>query len=253
VEASRLRVSETIAAMLRLIGLVVSIGLADSLNPGTIAPAMYLATGDGARARVTEFTVGVFVVYFLGGALIALGPGQLLLSLIQRPSRDTRHWLEIAIGAALVAGACALWAFRRRLAARELPAFTREGRSSALLGATITAFELPTAFPYFAAITAIVGSGIGAPRQLMLLLLFNICFVAPLVVMVATLSVAGARADALMLRARQFLERRWPVVLAVLLLLAGVLAVLLGATGLAGQGHGRFGRFARHFRHILTP
>ena len=30
--------------MLRLIGLMISIGFADSLNPSTIAPAMYLAT-----------------------------------------------------------------------------------------------------------------------------------------------------------------------------------------------------------------
>ena len=37
--------------MLRLIGLVISIGLADSLNPTTIAPALYLATGQGRRAR----------------------------------------------------------------------------------------------------------------------------------------------------------------------------------------------------------
>ena len=31
--------------MLRLIGLAVSIGLADSMNPSTIAPALYLAIG----------------------------------------------------------------------------------------------------------------------------------------------------------------------------------------------------------------
>ena len=239
--------------MLRLIGLVVSIGLADSLNPGTIAPAMYLATGPRARARVTEFTLGVFAVYFIGGALIALGPGRLLLSLIRRPSHDARHWLEIVIGVGLIAAAWVLWAFRQRLAERELPAFTRAGRSSAWLGATITAFELPTAFPYFAAIAAIVGSGLGAPRQLALLLLFNLCFILPLVAMVATLSVAGERGDALLLRAREFLERQWPVVLATLMLLAGVLAVLFGATGLAGTGHGRFGRFARHLRHIIKP
>ena len=41
--------------MLRLIGVVVSIGLADSLNPTTIAPALYLASGEHARARVTEY------------------------------------------------------------------------------------------------------------------------------------------------------------------------------------------------------
>jgi cytochrome c biogenesis protein CcdA len=239
--------------MTRLMGLIVSIGLADSLNPGTIAPAMYLATGERARARVTEFTLGVFAVYFGGGALIALGPGQLLLSLLRRPSRAAHHWLEIVIGVSLILAACALWHYRDRLAEREMPAFSREGRSSALLGATITAVELPTAFPYFAAIAAIIGSGLGAPRQLLLLLLFNLCFLLPLLAMIGTLSFAGERADALLNRARRFLERRWPVVLGTLLLIAGVFGVLLGATGLASQGHGRFGRLARHVRHILSP
>ena len=37
---------EECAAMIRLIGLCISIGLADSLNPSTIAVALYLATGE---------------------------------------------------------------------------------------------------------------------------------------------------------------------------------------------------------------
>ena len=56
--------------MLRLIGIVISIGLADSLNPTTIGPALYVATGERARERVAEFTLAVFAVYFLGGAAI---------------------------------------------------------------------------------------------------------------------------------------------------------------------------------------
>ena len=35
--------------MLRLIGVVISVGLADSLNPSTVGPALYIAT---ARQRV---------------------------------------------------------------------------------------------------------------------------------------------------------------------------------------------------------
>jgi len=83
--------------MLRLIGLVVSIGLADSLNPTTIAPAMYLATGERPRRQVTEFTLGVIVVYLAGGILIALGPGQLLLSLVPKPDAEDRHVIEIVV------------------------------------------------------------------------------------------------------------------------------------------------------------
>src|SRR2546421_6895079 len=184
-----------IAPMVRLIGVVVSIGLADSLNPTTIAPALYLAAGEHPRARVIEFTVAVFLVYFVGGALVALGPGQLLLSLVPKPDQEDRNVLEVIAGAAIILAAVLLWRNRARLRDRTPTRFNPERKSSALLSATITAVELPTAFPYFAAIAAIVGSGLDPVRQLILLVLFNVCFVLPLLGVVATLWLAGDRAD----------------------------------------------------------
>ena len=239
--------------MLRLIGLAVSIGLADSLNPTTIAPALYLASGDRARANVTEFTLAVFAVFFVGGAVIALGPGQLLLSLVPKPSRDARHIIEVVVGVAMLFAAVMLWRHRDRLSERRLPQPKGESRSSALLGATISAVELPTAFPYFAVIAAIVGSGIDPARQLLVLLLFNVCFVAPLLGIMATLTFAGRHADRLLAIGRNFLQRYWPVLLSGLMLLAGLFVVLLGVTGLTSSGHGRFNRFMRHFRQVLHP
>jgi cytochrome c biogenesis protein CcdA len=239
--------------MLRLIGLVVSIGIADSLNPTTIAPALYLASGERARERVTEFTLGVFVVYLVGGAAIALGPGQLILSLVPKPDAEDRHVLEVIAGAAMLIAAAVLWYHRNRLAKRELPDIGAESRSSAILGATITAVELPTAFPYFAVIAAIVGSGLGTAHQLFLLVLFNVCFILPLIGIVGTLTFAGEHAERLLSIGRSFLQRHWPKVLSGLLLLAGVFVILLGVTGLAGHSHSRFGRFMRRFRHILHP
>jgi cytochrome c biogenesis protein CcdA len=239
--------------MLRLIGLVISIGLADSLNPTTIAPALYLATGEHARIRVAEFTFGVFVVYLLGGAAILLGPGQLLLALVPKPDAEDRHVLEIIAGTAMLTAAMLLWRHRDRLAQREPPGVDAKGKSSAILGATITAVELPTAFPYFAAIAAIVGSGLGPARQLTLLLLFNLCFVLPLLGIVGTLWFAGDHAERMLAAGRDFLQRHWPAVLAGLALIAGVFVVLLGVTGLTSTGHGRLGRFMRHFRRLLHP
>jgi cytochrome c biogenesis protein CcdA len=239
--------------MLRLIGLAVSIGLADSLNPTTIAPALYLASGDRARANVTEFTLGVFAVFFIGGAAIALGPGQLLLSLVPKPNRDARHIIEVVVGVAMLCAAALLWRHRDRLSERRLPQPKGETRSSALLGATISAVELPTAFPYFAVIAATVGSGIDPARQLIVLLVFNVCFVAPLLGIMATLTFAGRHADRLLAIGRNFLQRYWPVLLSGLMLLAGLFVVLLGVTGLTGSGRGRFGLFMRHFRQVLHP
>lgn len=240
--------------MLRLIGLVVSIGIADSLNPSTIAPALYLASADRAKSRVIEFTGAVFGVYLLGGIVIALGPGQLLLSLVPHPGRHLSYVLEVVAGVAMLTAAAFLWGYRDRLGRRELSAeFTGDRGSSALLGATITAVELPTAFPYFAAIAAIVGSGYDIVRQVMLLVLFNICFIAPLLGIIATLEFAGPNAGRLLTLGREKLEAHWPAVLAILALVAGLFVTALGATGLASLHHNDFGTFARRLRHLLKP
>ncbi len=240
--------------MLRLIGLVISIGIADSVNPTTIGPALYLSSSDGARMKVIEFTGAVFAVYLLGGIAIALGPGQLLLSLTPHPGRHLSYVLEVVAGVAMLTAATFLWGYRDRLGQREMSADIRVDRgSSALLGATITAVELPTAFPYFAAIAAIVGSGYGIVRQVMLLVLFNVCFVAPLLLIAAVLTFAGPDAQRVLASGRAKLEAHWPAVLAGLALVAGVFVTTLGVTGLASLHHNDFGTFSRRLRHFLHP
>jgi cytochrome c biogenesis protein CcdA len=233
--------------MLRLVGIVVSIGLADSLNPSTIAPALYLATSERARDRVAEFTMAVFAVYFLGGAAIGVGAGELIRSLLPHPRHHIGDVIEVAVGVAMVAAAALLWRHRGRLSQRDPPDFDPHGRSSWILGATITAVELPTAFPYFAAIAAIVSADVGATRAIFLLLLFNVCFILPLLGIVATLTFGGTQADRLIATGRGFLQRHWPIVLAGLALVAGAFVILLGVSGLAG----RRARFLRHLHRTL--
>lgn len=64
-----------------------------------------------------------------------------------------------------------------------------------LLAATIIVVELPTAFPYFAAIAAVLGSGVNAACQVLVLALFNLCFVLPLVAILVILLIAGDQAQ----------------------------------------------------------
>lgn len=238
--------------MIRLIGLMISIGLADSLNPTTIAPALYLATTErNPRRQVIQFTGAVFSVYFLGGLAIALGPGELVLALVPTPSRHLKYILEIIAGVAMLTASVFLWSYRRNLADRETPDFTADGRSSAILGATITAVELPTAFPYFAAIAAMVGQGLDVVRQVLLLALFNVCFIAPLLAIIATLTFAGDDAKRVLARGRELLDAHWPEILAVLALIAGAFVTFLGITGLASTQHSDFGEFSRGVRGLL--
>ena len=221
--------------MLRRIGVVISVGLADSLNPSTVGPALYLATVGKRVWRVTQFTIGVFCVNFAVGLVLTIGPGRLLLGLVPHPRGTVRHVIELVAGVVLLAVAVALWRGRRSLARRELPMRSGGGGSALIAGASIAAVELPTAVPYFAVIAGIVASSASLPQEIGLLTLYNVAFVLPLLAIIVVLLVAGDRADPWLEKAGAWLQRRWPVVLATLLLLVGSVLAVLGGTGLVKQ------------------
>src|SRR6476659_9921944 len=88
--------------MLRVLVLVVSIALADALNPGSIVPALYYATTDDGRRRVAVFGAAFFGVNLIAGLILVLGPGQLLLDAISRPSETAKCTVEAVAGAILL-------------------------------------------------------------------------------------------------------------------------------------------------------
>jgi cytochrome c biogenesis protein CcdA len=238
--------------VLRLLGIVVSIGLADSMNPSTIAPGLYLALGERGRSGLIQFTLGVVAVNFVGGAVIALGPGQVILHLVPHPHATARYILETIAGVVLLISAAVLWIKRRSLRRRALPSPSGEGKSAFLLGVTISAVELPTAFPYFAAIAAIIGSGLGTLRQLIALALYNVAFVLPLILMIIVLEFADDKAKQIIESVRDWLQKHWPTLVAALALVAGVFVTLLGVTGLALGQHNTVGRLSRRFRRSIS-
>jgi len=221
--------------MLRRIGVAISVGLADSLNPSTVGPALYLATLNERVWRVTQFTIGVFSVTLAGGLVLTIGPGRLLLGLVPHPQGTVRHVIELVAGVVLLIAAGALWLGRRSLARRELPSRAGGGRSALVAGASIAAIELPTAAPYFAVIAAIVASSASIPEEIGLLLLYNLAFVLPLLAIIVLTAFAGERADPWLKKGGAWLQRRWPVVLAGLLTFVGSVLAILGGSGLLKQ------------------
>ncbi len=90
------------------------------------------------------------------------------------------------------------------------------------------AVELPTAFPYFAVVATVVGSGEGTIRQFVPILLFNLAFVAPLAGIAALRAVAGPGAEQWLTRMRGALDRHAAT------LVVGVTAILASALFVAG-------------------
>jgi cytochrome c biogenesis protein CcdA len=229
---------------------------------------------------VLEFTLGILAVFLLGGALLVLGPGQALLALVPRPSATTRYIIETAAGVVMLIAAGVLWTRRRSLSrkagedrkrreTRGQTANSKHGaggndqdssdggrtqreRSPALLGAGIAAVELPTAFPYFAAIAKIVSSHIGLVRKLLLVAVYDFCFVLPLFGIILVLTVAGDDAAQKLARIRAQFEAHWPAAAAAAALFVGLYVTALGVTGLASNASGRNGRLARRIRHIIA-
>jgi hypothetical protein len=215
----------------QLLGVVVLIALVDSVNPSTIAPALYLAAGEAAVRSLLSFIAGVFVVNLAGGLLILLGPGQALLALIPRPGVELRHLLELCLGVGLVALAAALWLGRKHVARHVARNQGRIDQSSFLVGAGIMALELPTAVPYFAAIAAIVGSGKNVSTQIGLLVIFNTVFVAPLPAILGIHLLARERGQRWLEGLRTYLDERLALLIPALVLVVGVALLVLGTVG----------------------
>ena len=169
------------------------------------------------------------------GLVLTVGPGRLLVGLVPHPQRAVRHVIELVAGIVLLVVAVALWRGRRSLARRELPMRSGNGGSALIAGASIAAIELPTAFPYFAVIAGIVASSATLTQEIGLLALYNVAFVLPLLAIIVLLLLAGERADPWLQKGGAWLQRRWPVVLASLLLLVGSALTVLGGTGLVKQ------------------
>jgi cytochrome c biogenesis protein CcdA len=209
--------------MLAVTAGVVALGIADSINPVTILVALYLASTPEPARRLAAFVAGVFAVYFLGGLLIMLGPGELVahaLDDVKIPGGDAA---ALGGGVALIAVAVALWRRRRRLPGARLPdAFTKPG-SAFVLGAVVTGLDLPTAFPYFGAVALIVAAGVPMFAQLLLLALFNLLYILPLALILAARIVLGTRSRSALARASSGVER----------LAAPLLAAGAGAVGAA--------------------
>ena len=218
--------------MTHLLAIVVGVGLADSVNPTTVAPALYLAGGQHAVRSLGQFLAGFFVTNLAAGVLIALGPGKAIMSALPRPGGHALHLIEIAAGGVLIGAGIVLWLQRERVARHVTAGAARFDRSALLVGAGLAIVELPTAIPYLAIIAAVVGSGHGALTQVALLAIFNVCFLLPVLLILGACALGGRRASRYLVRMRGTIDRLLGLAAPVLVLLVGLALLGVGLAGL---------------------
>jgi cytochrome c biogenesis protein CcdA len=213
---------------------VVAIALADCINPTLIGGELFVALGPHPRQRTAAFTLAALTVTFLFGLAFALGLGDLILSLVPKPGRTVKYVLITAAGLALILGGIVLWVRREALTTPKPPEGERQSHGSAgLIGAGIAGLELFTAFPYFAAIALIVGSGASDAGKLFLLVLYCFVYGLPLIVIAAVVAVMGDRADGILTPLGEWFLAHWAAIVGPLTAVIGLGVVAFGIVELS--------------------
>jgi hypothetical protein len=214
-------------SLLALALAVVGIALPDSLNPSLIAAAVYLALGQHPFRRTLAFTLAAFAVTLTGGLAIALGLGDLILSLLPKLSHTVKWDVLTVVGVLLVAGSVVIWWRREALVDSQPPsahaAAGGEHSSALVLGAGVAGVELLTAFPYFAAIAMVIGSSVSAGGKVFLMVLYNVVYILPLIGIVIVCGTMGEAGAQRLAPVGDWVAMHWPA----------ITAPLVGAVGLA--------------------
>jgi cytochrome c biogenesis protein CcdA len=167
-----------------------------------------------------------------GGILIAAG-----LSALPSPSDKLTHIAAEIAGVALIVGAAVLLRLHERLTRpkpekeeKEKPARRRSG-SAVLLGGGLALAELPTAFPYFAALAAIDAANLSRAKEFALIVGFNVLFLLPVLVIALLIAFFPEAWQRFIDPFRRWMRAHWPQVLAAVFAVGGLALLVYGLTG----------------------
>lgn len=157
---------------------VLGLAVIDSLNPSALAMTLWLLSRPGAVPRVIAYVGGILAAYLLLGIALMLGLGAAMRAFGEVFDHPVALAIQFAIGLVLLL--YSVFAPKVGAAPVEPPPPKVGGLvGMVLLGMFITAAELVTALPYFAATTLMTFTRLPAVQWLPLLLVYNAIFVAP--------------------------------------------------------------------------
>ena len=203
-----------------LLGLL-ALALVDSINPSALVVTLHLLSRERPPAQIVVYVVAIFLTYLTLGVLLMLGVEAMLPSLQTLGGGRLGLIVQGLIGLALL-----LYALRAPATAKSGPGVEPTASSYVtliVLGIVVTTMELPTAVPYFGAIALLTAADLPMARWFTLLVLYNIIFVLPPVLLLVGHIAVGRRLDARYARLRERLQ-------------AGARETMLWIFGLVGSG-----------------
>ena len=210
---------------------VLGLAVVDSVNPSALAVALWWMARPGAAPRLLAYIAGIALTYATLGVALMLGLGVA----VERYGKAFDHPLVLALQLALGLSMLGygIFAPKQSKAAPQQPQPRIGGLlGMVLLGATVTAIEMVTALPYFAAVALMTSAKLALWQWLPLLLVYNAIFVAPPLLLLGLYLFAGRRLQGRFERWRESLQRGARETLLWIVAIAGL--------ALAGDAAGRF-------------
>jgi cytochrome c biogenesis protein CcdA len=207
---------------------LVAIAALDSLNPTAVGLQIYLLSTPKPIARSISFILGVFLAYWAVGLFVILGLRKLITTLIGNANFSLPnpyiYTIQFLIGLALlIAG---FWLKNStQEEQRKRPKKLTVGRTF-LLGLAMTILESPTALPYLAAIEQIARAKLDLFTIMSFLVLYNLVFVSPLIILVGIYLIFHPKSVAVLNRINHSISIWAPKILRALLLVLGILLIV---------------------------
>lgn len=185
---------------------LIPLALIDSLNPSALVVALWLLSQPRAAPRLLAYVGGILIAYFGLGLAMMLGFSAARDALAAALDHPVAIVVQALLGAGLLGYALFAPSTAHQAHAPPTPASDRPW-AFVLLGITVTAVELVTALPYFAAIGLMVAADLSWMQWLPLLVGYNLVFVAPPLLLLALHAALGHRTDERFARWRERLQR----------------------------------------------
>jgi hypothetical protein len=183
---------------MELLPAIVGLAVVDSINPSALlATILLLLRGRRARPLVAVYLIAVLATYLAIGVVLTLGLGLTPQAVLRS---DATYLVQGGLGAAMLAYAVLAPGRGRQHDPVEHPRLPTATRPAAVfvLGMVVTLLELPTALPYLGAVGALTRADLAPGDWLPLLVLYNVIFVLPPLLLLAGHVVLGDRAEAVL-------------------------------------------------------
>jgi hypothetical protein len=187
--------TETSLKFIEVTAGVLGLGLVDSLNPFSIAAMALVLTGTRPLVLGITFIVTTFVIYTGAGFATFAGWAAILVKMMPLiPTWVIEGGLAL-VGVGCLAAAYYMWT-KREVSSSTIADLVRTTvMGTALYAGSSTVSDVPTALPYFAAIHLLAEAKLAVIATGTLLVIYNLCYVAPLGLLLGIRLKGGAGVD----------------------------------------------------------